>query len=153
MGSASRRSGRTRHHRSSELLPGVIAGSLWAPFPGLPGGDRIYSIGIQGLWIESLGTDGLRTWPVPPGKAPLSPATAEFGARVRRHRLELGLTQEALADLCDLHWTYIGQVERGQRNISLHNILRIASAVRVDPGMLVKGLRRGGAEIRGGRQP
>jgi transcriptional regulator with XRE-family HTH domain len=70
----------------------------------------------------------------------LSSATAEFGARVRAKREELGLSQEALADTCELHWTYIGQVERGQRNISLHNILRIAVAIQVDPGDLVRGL-------------
>jgi len=78
--------------------------------------------------------------PTPPRKPPLSSATAEFGARVRAKREELGLSQEALADTCELHWTYIGQVERGQRNISLHNILRIAVAIQVDPGDLVRGL-------------
>ena len=59
---------------------------------------------------------------------------------MRAKREELGLSQEALADTCELHWTYIGQVERGQRNISLHNIIRIAEAVRVDPSELVEGL-------------
>lgn len=78
--------------------------------------------------------------PRPPGKPPLSSATAEFGARVRARRNELGLSQEALADICDLHWTYIGQVERGQRNITLHNILRVAKALEVDAALLVKGL-------------
>lgn len=53
----------------------------------------------------------------------------------------MGLSQEALADTCELHWTYIGQVERGQRNISLHNILRLAAALKIDPGELVTGLR------------
>lgn len=52
----------------------------------------------------------------------------------------MGLSQEDLADVADLHWTYIGQVERGQRNISLHNIIRIAEALQVDPGSLVLGL-------------
>jgi len=52
----------------------------------------------------------------------------------------LGLSQESLADICELHWTYIGQVERGQRNISLHNIIRIAAALKIDPGELVSGL-------------
>ncbi|GAB6987905.1 helix-turn-helix domain-containing protein [Nocardioides pyridinolyticus] len=78
--------------------------------------------------------------PRPAGKPPLSSATAEFGARVRQRRTELGLSQEALADICELHWTYIGQVERGQRNISLHNIIRIAGALQEDPGALVQGL-------------
>lgn len=77
----------------------------------------------------------------PAGKPPLSTATAEFGARVRALRHELALSQEALADRSELHWTYFGQVERGQVNISLHNILRIAEALEVDPGELVTGLK------------
>ena len=77
----------------------------------------------------------------PAGKPPLSAATAEFGARVRAFRHELALSQEALADRSELHWTYFGQVERGQVNISLHNILRIAEALEVDPGELVTGLK------------
>lgn len=75
--------------------------------------------------------------PRPAGKPPLSSATAEFGARVRDRRNELGLSQEALAEKADLHWTYIGQVERGQRNISLHNILKIAGALKCDAAVLV----------------
>ena len=74
-------------------------------------------------------------------KPPISSAAGEFGARVRARRRELGLSQEALAEGSELHWTFIGQVERGQRNLSLHNILRIAQALGVDPGELVRGLR------------
>jgi transcriptional regulator with XRE-family HTH domain len=59
---------------------------------------------------------------------------------VRARRAELELSQEALADICELHWTYIGQVERGQRNISLHNIIRIAGGLDIDPGELVRAL-------------
>jgi len=77
----------------------------------------------------------------PAGKPPLSSATAEFGARVRARRHELALSQEALADRSELHWTYFGQVERGQVNISLHNILKIADALEVDPADLVTGLK------------
>lgn len=73
-------------------------------------------------------------------KPPLSPAAAEFGARVRARRMKLGLSQEALADRCDLHWTFVGQVERGQRNLSLHNILKLAKGLQVDPGELVSGI-------------
>ncbi|MFV0461040.1 MAG: helix-turn-helix domain-containing protein [Actinomycetales bacterium] len=76
-------------------------------------------------------------------KPPLSPATAQFGSRVRVRRAELGLSQEALADRCDLHWTFIGQVERGQRNLSLHNILKVARGLGIDPGDLVRGLAKG----------
>jgi transcriptional regulator with XRE-family HTH domain len=72
---------------------------------------------------------------------PLSTATGELGERVRTHRLELGLSQEALADRCGVHWTFLGQLERGQRNVSLHNLLKVAAGLGVDPGELVQGLR------------
>ncbi len=60
---------------------------------------------------------------------------------MRARRRELGLSQEALAEGSELHWTFIGQVERGQRDLSLHNILRVARVLDVDPGELVRGLR------------
>jgi transcriptional regulator with XRE-family HTH domain len=82
---------------------------------------------------------------------PLSPATAELGARVRAHRDELGLSQEALAARCGVHWTFIGQVERGQRNISLHNLLKVAAGLDVDPGELVAGLHPPESAERRGR--
>lgn len=66
---------------------------------------------------------------------------AEFGARVRRHRKRLDLTLEELAEEAEMHWTYIGSVERGERNISLINIVRLARALGVGPDELVKGLR------------
>lgn len=72
---------------------------------------------------------------------PQSSATAEFGSRVRARRQELGLSQEALADIADLHWTFVGQVERGRRNISLHNLLKLAAGLGIDPGELVTGLK------------
>jgi transcriptional regulator with XRE-family HTH domain len=72
---------------------------------------------------------------------PVSDALAEFGARVRARRNELGLSQEALADQSGLHWTFVGQVERGRRNLSLHNLLKLADALETDPGKLVEGLK------------
>ncbi|MEU5428241.1 helix-turn-helix transcriptional regulator [Streptomyces olivoreticuli] len=74
-------------------------------------------------------------------KQPISHAAQTFGSRVRARREELGKSQEALADDCGLHWTYVGQVERGRRNISLHNILKLAEALKIDPAELVRGLR------------
>lgn len=73
--------------------------------------------------------------------APASDALGEFGARVRERRNALGLSQEALADLAGLHWTFVGQVERGRRNLSLHNLLKLADALQIDPGRLVSGLK------------
>lgn len=72
---------------------------------------------------------------------PLSSATKAFGQRVRARRNELGLSQEALADQCGVHWTFLGQVERGQRNLSLHNILKVARGLQLDPADLVRGLK------------
>lgn len=59
-----------------------------------------------------------------------------FGNRVRMLRKQKGLSQEALALACDLDRTYIGGVERGERNISLLNIQKIAEALGVSPGEL-----------------
>ncbi len=56
----------------------------------------------------------------------------DFGNRLRFIRKRKGLSQEALALACDLDRSYIGGVERGQRNISLINIHKIAEALRVD---------------------
>jgi transcriptional regulator with XRE-family HTH domain len=74
-------------------------------------------------------------------KEPISEAASIFGARVRARRLELGKSQEQLAEDSDLHWSYLGQVERGRRNVSLHNILKIAEVLGVDAGELVQGLK------------
>ncbi|MBW3668275.1 MAG: helix-turn-helix domain-containing protein [Actinobacteria bacterium] len=59
---------------------------------------------------------------------------------MRARRQELGLSQEALAVRCSLHWTYVGQIERGRRNIGILNLLRVAAALDLDPGDLVEGL-------------
>jgi transcriptional regulator with XRE-family HTH domain len=72
---------------------------------------------------------------------PLSPATRVLGERVRARREALGLSQEALAHKSAIHWTFLGQVERGQRNLSLHNLLKIAAGLGVDPSELVRGLK------------
>lgn len=73
--------------------------------------------------------------------SPISPAAAEFGARVRKRRQELHKTLEQLAADSDVHWSFLGQVERGRRNLTLHNILKVAAALNIDPGVLVEGLK------------
>lgn len=51
---------------------------------------------------------------------------------IRKHRLRLDLSQERLAERADIHRTYIGSVERGERNISIDNIERIAAALGIE---------------------
>ena len=82
--------------------------------------------------------------PAAASKPPVSAATAEFGRRVRERQTALGLTQEELAHESQLHWSYIGQVERGRTNLTLHNLLRLAFALGVDPATLVSGLEPAG---------
>jgi len=60
-----------------------------------------------------------------------------FGRRLRALRTERGLSQEALADLAGIHRTYVGSVERGERNIALDNIHAFADALGVSPALLV----------------
>jgi transcriptional regulator with XRE-family HTH domain len=76
---------------------------------------------------------------MPPPAAPSCPLP-EFGARVRARRLERGWTIEDLAERAGLHWTYVGQVERGRRNLTLRNVLRLARALEVNAAELVDGL-------------
>jgi transcriptional regulator with XRE-family HTH domain len=52
-----------------------------------------------------------------------------FGQNLRRYRKAMGISQEDLADKAGLHRTYIGSVERGERNVSIDNMQRLAAAV------------------------
>ena len=63
-----------------------------------------------------------------------------FGKAVRQKRHELGVSQEAFADLCELDRTYIGGIERGERNVALVNIERIARALKISLSQLFRSL-------------
>ncbi len=62
----------------------------------------------------------------------------QFGDAVRNERTKQKLSQEALADLAGLHRTYIGMIERAEKNITLANIEKIAAALKVDIVDLIK---------------
>ncbi len=62
----------------------------------------------------------------------------KFGERVREVRTSKNLSQEELADLANVHRTYIGMVERAEKNITLVNIEKIATALNVNITELLK---------------
>ena len=63
-------------------------------------------------------------------------ATA-VGRAIRRLREERGLSQEALADLAGVHRTYVGGVERGERNVTVETLRRFADALEVRPSEIL----------------
>jgi transcriptional regulator with XRE-family HTH domain len=71
-------------------------------------------------------------------KTVVSDARRVFASRLRQIRQVKGLSQEELADRAGLHRTYVGSVERGERNISIDNIEVIAKALGVDIIELLK---------------
>ncbi|MDO8911614.1 MAG: helix-turn-helix transcriptional regulator [Phenylobacterium sp.] len=71
-------------------------------------------------------------------KGPPSRLRRTVADNVKRLRASLGMSQEALAAEAGLHRTYIGAIERAERNLSLDNVERIASALRVKPASLME---------------
>lgn len=66
-----------------------------------------------------------------------SPEHAALGEAIRDLRAGAGISQEALGGRCGLHRTYVGGIERGERNVSFTNLLRIAAALGVRPSELL----------------
>lgn len=66
----------------------------------------------------------------------------DVGRRVREARLRAGLSQEELAHAAGLHRTYVGSVERGERNLSVANVYALASALAIGPGSLLEDVWR-----------
>ena len=65
----------------------------------------------------------------------------KLGKTIRTLRTNLGYSQEEFAGACGLHRTYFGAVERGERNISLQNIVKIATALEISGSILLKKAR------------
>jgi transcriptional regulator with XRE-family HTH domain len=61
-----------------------------------------------------------------------------FAENVRRRRKELELSQEQLADLAGVHRTYVGMLERGEKNVTIYNIEKIARALGVEASELIQ---------------
>lgn len=71
-----------------------------------------------------------------------NPILKKFGANVRARREARELSQETLAELADLDRTYIGGIERGERNLSLKNVARVARALKASVSELCEGIDR-----------
>ncbi len=63
-----------------------------------------------------------------------------FGKALRERRHKLGVSQEAFADLCGLDRTYVGGIERGERNVGLANIEKLARALKISLSELFRGV-------------
>jgi transcriptional regulator with XRE-family HTH domain len=70
----------------------------------------------------------------------MSKELKRFGARVRALRQLAGMSQEELAERAGLHRTYVGGIERGERNVGVLNILQLAHALKVPPNELFEGM-------------
>jgi len=65
-----------------------------------------------------------------------------FGKAVRKRRRKLGVSQEEFADMCGLDRTYIGGIERGERNVALVNIEKVAKGLRISLSELFRDVSR-----------
>jgi transcriptional regulator with XRE-family HTH domain len=68
------------------------------------------------------------------------PILLKFAKRVRSERKKIGLSQEAFAEKVGVHRTYIGMIERAEKNITLANIVKISKALKVSLSILFKDL-------------
>ncbi len=62
----------------------------------------------------------------------------KLGRKIRETRVKEGYSQEELASRCGLHRTYISDIERGERNVSVENIEKIAKALKTEPNELLR---------------
>lgn len=70
------------------------------------------------------------------GKVDKNGYLVRLGAAIRARRMELALSQEALADYAEIDRSHMGKIERGERNVTFLNIVRIAEAIQCKPSDL-----------------
>ena len=73
----------------------------------------------------------------------MSKLSIEIGQRIRSYRLQSGFNQEELAEKCGLHSTYIGQVERGEKNATIESISKIANGLNLSLSKLFENIGSG----------
>lgn len=73
----------------------------------------------------------------PAGKKSKDAELVEFGSHLRALREKAGMTQESLADSAGLHWSYVGQVERGERNLTYKSMLSLARGLELPATKLI----------------
>ena len=64
----------------------------------------------------------------------------ELGHRIKMYRNARGLSQDQLSEKCELHRTYLSMVERGEKNLTITNLLKISEALKITPSDLLKDL-------------
>lgn len=72
------------------------------------------------------------------GKEDRDKSLVRLGAVIRARRLSLDLSQEALADVAEIDRSHMGKIERGERNVTFLNILKIATAIKCRPSDLLR---------------
>jgi len=105
---------------------------------GRDGTARTRKIAPFGSYVKSVYVCAVeaKAWAGAPYR-PMTALRAKLGRAVRRLRRGAGYSQESFADKCGVHRTYMGSVERGETNISLDNLERIARALNMTAGQLL----------------
>jgi transcriptional regulator with XRE-family HTH domain len=75
----------------------------------------------------------------------VDPQLRTLGQRIKQLRAERGWSQEEFAEICGVHRTYMGHIERGEKNLSFGSMVRVANALGVSLSDLFKGLENGEA--------
>jgi transcriptional regulator with XRE-family HTH domain len=75
-----------------------------------------------------------------------------LGQRIRGLRKRKGFSQEAFADVTGVHRTWMGAVERGERNLSFHNLVLVSKALGITLSQLLSGVEKQAEELRDGRR-